>query len=71
MVKFNLNKKYTIGGTSYILKFAGNGMTMFKDSTILQNEELSETDVIIRIHSKLSVMPTISMNTPIHMVKTA
>lgn len=43
----DLNKKYTIGGTSYILKFAGNGMTMFKDSPILQNEELSETDVII------------------------
>lgn len=43
----DLNKKYTIGGTSYILKFAGNGMTMFKDSPILQNEELSEADVII------------------------
>lgn len=43
----DLNKKYTIGGTSYILKFAGNGMTMFKNSPILQNEELSETDVII------------------------
>lgn len=43
----DLNKKYTIGGTSYILKLGGNGMTMFKNAHLIQDEMLSETDVII------------------------
>lgn len=43
----DLNKKYTVGGTSYILKLGGNGMTMFKDARLIQDEMMSETDVII------------------------
>ena len=45
----DINKKYTVAGTTYILKLGGNGMTMFnqKNSKIIQNETLSETDVII------------------------
>lgn len=43
----DLNKKYTVGGTSYILKLGGNGMTMFKNSRLIQDEMMSETDVII------------------------
>lgn len=43
----DLNKKYTVGGTSYILKLGGNGMTMFKNARLIQDEMMSETDVII------------------------
>ena len=43
----NLNKKYTVGGTSYILKLGGNGMSMFKNAHLIQDEMMSETDVII------------------------
>ena len=43
----DLNKKYTVGGTSYILKLGGNGMTMFKHARLIQDEMMSETDVII------------------------
>ncbi len=43
----DLNRKYTVGGTSYLLKLGGDGMTMFKNSRIIQDEVFSETDAIV------------------------
>lgn len=43
----DLQKKYTIAGTSYILHNSGNGMTMFNYSKIVQNEYMTDVDVLI------------------------
>lgn len=43
----DLQKKYTIAGTSYILHNGGNGMTMFNYSKIVQNEYMTDVDVLI------------------------
>ncbi len=42
-----LNKKYTLGGTSYLLTNGGNGMTMFKHAPLLKNQWINETDAVI------------------------
>ncbi len=44
-VKFD--QKYILGGTSYILKSGGNGMSMFKEARILQDAVISESDAVI------------------------
>lgn len=46
-VPLDLNKKYTLGGTSYILKNGGNGMTMFKGCKVLQDEVYTDADTLI------------------------
>lgn len=43
----DLNKKYTVGGTSYILKDGGNGMTMFKGAKLVQDAVVSDADAIL------------------------
>lgn len=43
----DLQKKYTVAGTSYILHNGGNGMTMFNYSKIVQNEYMTDVDVLI------------------------
>lgn len=43
----DLQKKYTVAGTSYILRHGGNGMTMFNYSKIVQNEYMTDVDVLI------------------------
>lgn len=43
----DLQKKYTVAGTSYILRHSGNGMTMFNYSKIVQNEYMTDVDVLI------------------------
>ena len=43
----DLQKKYTVAGTSYILHNGGNGMTMFNHSKIVQNEYMTDVDVLI------------------------
>lgn len=48
----DLNKKYSLGGTSYILKNGGNGMTMFKGSKVLQDEVYTDADTIIEYIQK-------------------
>ena len=48
----DVNKKYTIGGTAYILKNGGNGMTMFKGGKVLQDEVLSDVDLITQYIQK-------------------
>lgn len=50
----DINKKYTIGGTAYILKNGGNGMTMFKNGKVLQDEVLSDIDLITQYIQKNS-----------------
>lgn len=45
--KLELNKKYTLAGSSYILKDGGNGMTMFKNARVLNDATSNETDIFI------------------------
>ncbi len=42
-----IDRKYTLAGSSYILRDGGNGMTMFKGARILQPAAGSETDIFI------------------------
>lgn len=43
----DLNKKYTVGGTAYLLLYGGNGMSMFKDAAVLKPALMNETDAVI------------------------
>lgn len=43
----DLNKKYTVGGTSYMLKAGGDGMNMFKGARLVQDELVSDSDAIL------------------------
>lgn len=43
----DLKKKYTVGGTAYILQNGGDGMTMFKGAKIVKQATLAETDIIV------------------------
>ncbi|MBQ7515042.1 MAG: bifunctional metallophosphatase/5'-nucleotidase [Schwartzia sp.] len=43
----DLNRLYTVGGTTYILKDGGNGMVMFKGARLLQDGALSDVDAIM------------------------
>ena len=43
----DVNKKYTVGGTSYMLKSGGDGMTMFKGAHLVQDEMMSDADTIM------------------------
>ncbi|MDO5305638.1 MAG: bifunctional UDP-sugar hydrolase/5'-nucleotidase, partial [bacterium] len=43
----DVNKEYTVGGTAYMLKFAGDGMTMFKGAQLVQNGGMAEVDAIL------------------------
>lgn len=45
--KLELNKKYTLAGSSYILRDGGNGMTMFKNARVLDDATNNETDIFI------------------------
>lgn len=42
-----LTKKYKVGGTSYVLKSGGDGITMFKTGKLLQDAVISDVDAII------------------------
>ena len=43
----DVKKKYTVGGTSYMLKFGGDGITMFKGARLVQDEMMSDADTIM------------------------
>ena len=43
----DVKKKYTVGGTSYMLKSGGDGMTMFKGAHLVQDEMMSDADTIM------------------------
>lgn len=43
----NVQGKYTVGGTTYVLQNGGDGMTMFKDARLVQDSGISDTDVIL------------------------
>lgn len=45
--KLELDKKYTLAGSSYILRDGGNGMTMFKNARVLNDATSNETDIFI------------------------
>lgn len=42
-----MDKKYTLAGSSYILRDGGNGMTMFKNARVLNDATSNETDIFI------------------------
>ncbi len=46
-IPLDVNKKYTLGGTSYMLKSAGDGMTMFKGAKLLQDAVITDADAIL------------------------
>ena len=43
----DLNGKYTIGGTTYVLKDGGNGLVMFKQSKLLKDGIMTDVDAIM------------------------
>lgn len=43
----DVNKLYTVGGTSYMLKSAGDGMTMFKGAKLVQDAVTTDADAIL------------------------
>ena len=43
----DINKKYTVGGTTYVLKDGGDGFVMFKGSKLLKDGEKSDVDAIM------------------------
>lgn len=45
--KLEVDKKYTLAGSSYILRDGGNGMTMFKNARVLNDATSNETDIFI------------------------
>lgn len=52
-----INRKYTVAGSSYILKDGGNGMTMFKGARVLHAAAGNETDVFIEyVQNHLNVI---------------
>ena len=48
----DINKTYTVGGTTYVLKDGGDGNTMFKGCRILKDGEISDVDAIIEYMQK-------------------
>lgn len=42
-----LRSKYTVGGTAYVLQNGGDGMTMFKNAKVVQDNGVSDTNVIL------------------------
>ena len=42
----DLTGDYRVAGSAYILKFGGDGMTMFQDSVLLRDEDAGDTDVL-------------------------
>ena len=48
----NINKKYTVGGTTYVLKDGGDGFVMFKGSKLLKDGEKSDVDAIMEYIQK-------------------
>ena len=43
----DLNAKYTVGGTTYVLKDGGNGLVMFKQSKLLKDGIMTDADAIM------------------------
>lgn len=43
----DINKKYTVGGTTYVLKDGGDGFVMFKGCKLLKDGEKSDVDAIM------------------------
>ena len=43
----DVNKIYSVGGNGYILKSAGDGMTMFRGAKLLQDAKISDADAIM------------------------
>ena len=43
----DLNGKYTIGGSTYVLKDGGNGLVMFKQSRLLKDGVMTDVDAIM------------------------
>ena len=43
----DLNGKYTIGGSTYVLKDGGNGLVMFKQSKLLKDGIMTDVDAIM------------------------
>ena len=43
----DLNGKYTVGGTTYVLKDGGNGLVMFKQSKLLKDGIMTDVDAIM------------------------
>ena len=43
----DVNKIYSVGGNGYILKSAGDGMTMFRGAKLLQDAQISDADAIM------------------------
>ena len=49
----DINKKYTVGGTTYVLKDGGDGNVMFKGCKLLKDGEISDVDAIMEYIQKL------------------
>lgn len=43
----DLNGKYTVGGSTYVLKDGGNGLVMFKQSKLLKDGIMTDVDAIM------------------------
>ena len=43
----DLNAKYTVGGTSYVLKDGGNGLVMFKSCNLVKDAVMTDVDAIM------------------------
>lgn len=48
----DINKKYTVGSTTYVLKDGGDGFVMFKGSKLLKDGEKSDVDAIMEYIQK-------------------
>ena len=48
----DINKKYTVGGTTYVLKDGGDGNVMFKGCRLLKDGEKSDVDAIMEYIQK-------------------
>lgn len=48
----DINKKYTVGGITYVLKDGGDGNVMFKGCKLLKDGEISDVDAIMEYIQK-------------------
>ncbi len=48
----DLKKKYTVAGTDFILRQAGDGMTMFKNAKLLKDKFMIDNEILISFISK-------------------
>ena len=48
----DINKKYPVGGTTYVLKDGGDGNVMFKGCKLLKDGEISDVDAIMEYIQK-------------------